>query len=1261
MCSVHEDAHGLNDDKWVLSDGPLHDGPAQELFLKLQQLHDDYCVHVDVKIPDAVQESFNDFFFARDRYSLGGDHFSAASKIVITVTPTLNNGKKYTQGDVLQPLLTMVRGNTYVFDTSDSTNAGHPLLVRVAATEEAVDGLVLVGSPGSAGSTTTFTVPMDAPDVLTYYCTEHVGMGNTITVSDPEHETIVITVTPTANDGKKYTHNDEQQPVFTMVRGSTYVFDTSHSSNDYHPLSIRVSSTEAIDGVVIAGAPGHTGSSTTFTVPLDAPDELTYYCIAHANMGATITVVDAARRVQTMDDHDHDMHTGAISYDMACTQTYPGNPRLALQMSLYCLLGHVDKSLDTSIVHRDYGLSPTCDTILRHNMRNQVTQEVVQPPRMYCESDAAANTCTVQPVIRTDGVNSCDKYCAQFDNTECKSASVNSWIDQCTELRPWTCSAPAMDTQLLCTCGEVSAPFVPEEGLVVASSCAKQLLPSDYPPYRFCDQDLEANTCTTQSRLNNLPESSTCTQYCAQHELECVAAFDDMNCIGTKEYDCDVPASSYMLCTCAEPATALVSNGLTTPNCDSYCQGLGEGQICLSASSTPETDCMVEGNPCYDPEDFATQLEYVCGADVERPELVDEMATESCAHMMFYRDPVSRPSSFCPPHTLAPDATDSCTVLANMSPISSVATERTCRAYCESFSGMTCVGAAEEVSNDCNVKQTLTCDESYSGTSDLLCACAIDTATMPAVVDAAATAISPACENMMMSPSRDTAKVTRVCESFPDDNTCTTLAYVRDLPERSCNEFCSSFHDMQCVGAASDKFSTCNVDFDMSCDSITTSNDLLCTCGFKTNTSRSMYFDMAPVFEKNAVRSCPAYETATNSQGNEYHTNENDRKYTMIDLTLDVDEVGTGAATATQIKVRPDQSNSDRDTYNTAHVEACDGFESQIRAGDAEEKCSFGHRLDKTQNCYGKVYGQNYHEAASACAERGGHIVKIDDAAEYDLLKEIFGNQAFNVGLHDVGGRDWEWNGFSGESVNPYVDNGALLALASNEKEDCVSVNLGNNRMTGKYCYERETYMCEGIRDPITGMGGDLMADEGGFCLWYLDDPTLELPDDEDNGFTNTELAHHLLFDEDKRTRKYIELYDTLYPATNIPGHAENEANWEDFTYRKLGINSDEPLVDSMHHNKSYHCHFSPTNFGIARIYIQQHMLERIYPGSMHKHCFCGYKHLGHFVDRCDCTRSGERNGQCQKHHREQLWTETYHQTGEYVYCNNGNCEGASP
>lgn len=42
--------------------------------------------------------------------------------------------------------------------------------------------------------------------------------------------------------------------------------------------------------------------------------------------------------------------------------------------------------------------------------------------------------------------------------------------------------------------------------------------------------------------------------------------------------------------------------------------------------------------------------------------------------------------------------------------------------YCESF-GHTCVSAAEEVADNCDVKYAARCDEAITGTSDMLCTC----------------------------------------------------------------------------------------------------------------------------------------------------------------------------------------------------------------------------------------------------------------------------------------------------------------------------------------------------------------------------------------------------------------------------------------------------------------------------------------------------------------------------------------------------------
>lgn len=69
------------------------------------------------------------------------------------------------------------------------------------------------------------------------------------------------------------------------------------------------------------------------------------------------------------------------------------------------------------------------------------------------------------------------------------------------------------------------------------------------------------------------------------------------------------------------------------------------------------------------------------------------------------------------PHVERKCSPDGCTVLAsNMR-------GQSCSQYCGK-KGFACVGAWEEVNEDCNVKQTLTCEDSSVPTSDLLCQCA---------------------------------------------------------------------------------------------------------------------------------------------------------------------------------------------------------------------------------------------------------------------------------------------------------------------------------------------------------------------------------------------------------------------------------------------------------------------------------------------------------------------------------------------------------
>ena len=64
----------------------------------------------------------------------------------------------------------------------------------------------------------------------------------TETIADPaDAETVTYTVTVVAdsNGDNVFALNGSQKPVITMKRGSTYIFNQSHSSNVNHPLRIK--------------------------------------------------------------------------------------------------------------------------------------------------------------------------------------------------------------------------------------------------------------------------------------------------------------------------------------------------------------------------------------------------------------------------------------------------------------------------------------------------------------------------------------------------------------------------------------------------------------------------------------------------------------------------------------------------------------------------------------------------------------------------------------------------------------------------------------------------------------------------------------------------------------------------------------------------------------------------------------------------------------------------------------------------------------
>ena len=118
---------------------------------------------------------------------------------------------------------------------------------------------------------------------------------STQTVADPsDAETVTYTVTVVQDSygANVFAINGVQKPVITMKRGSTYIFNQSHSSNVSHPLRIK-SDAGGQQTTINTGTLG-TDATVTYTPAYPgAPNDLRYYCLTHGNnMGNTITMND---------------------------------------------------------------------------------------------------------------------------------------------------------------------------------------------------------------------------------------------------------------------------------------------------------------------------------------------------------------------------------------------------------------------------------------------------------------------------------------------------------------------------------------------------------------------------------------------------------------------------------------------------------------------------------------------------------------------------------------------------------------------------------------------------------------------------------------------------------------------------------------------------------------------------------------------------------------------------------------------------------
>jgi len=159
--------------------------------------------------------------------------FGSKENRYYTLTGSSGSGNGYVfENEGTKPTLSMIRGVTYTFDYSAASS--HPF--RFATAADAAGSTGYTSGTSISGNVISFTVPHDAPATLYYYCTNHSGMGNSISVTTDETKAdkyasncvLAVPLVGGSSDLSGSINATQTSKVFTNSNGPSYVTTLSN-------------------------------------------------------------------------------------------------------------------------------------------------------------------------------------------------------------------------------------------------------------------------------------------------------------------------------------------------------------------------------------------------------------------------------------------------------------------------------------------------------------------------------------------------------------------------------------------------------------------------------------------------------------------------------------------------------------------------------------------------------------------------------------------------------------------------------------------------------------------------------------------------------------------------------------------------------------------------------------------------------------------------------------------------------------------------